>query len=245
MMNPVQTNTDPSEGMSQQRVLLIDDDVELTALMAQYLSTNGFEVDIEHHGDMAVDKIINSQPDLIVLDLMLPGDDGLNICRTVRDQFPGPIIMLTALSDEIDEVTGLEVGADDYLAKPVKPRVLLAHIRAQLRRYSRTDPSLDVPQGVVVTGELHIDPGKREVYKGETRIELTSAEFDLLWILAENKGSVVSREDLYQRIYRLEFDGLDRSVDLRISKLRKKIGLNQVDSAYIKTVRSIGYQLTT
>ena len=231
--------------MAQYKVLLIDDDVELTALMSQYLSNNDFEVEVEHHGDKAVARIASAEPDLIVLDLMLPGEDGLSICRTVRDQFSGPIIMLTALSDEIDEVTGLEVGADDYLAKPVKPRVLLAHIRAQLRRYQRSDTQVEPNQEVILAGDLVIDAGKREVRKGEELIELTSAEFDLLWILAQNKGQVVSREALYQRIYRLEFDGLDRSVDLRISKLRKKIGTGASDSAHIKTVRSIGYQLTT
>lgn len=230
--------------MSGESILIIDDDVELATLMAKFLNANGLDAHVIHHGDEAEGAIFSLQPDLVVLDLMLPGTDGLSICRSVRARYHGPIIMLTALNDEIDEVTGLEVGADDYLAKPVKPRVLLAHMRAQLRRYGRLDASGKDTQGILSGGELFIDAGRREVRKNDALIALTSAEFDLLWMLAEHQGTVVSRETLYQQIYRLEFDGLDRSIDLRVSKLRKKTGVDKSGSPFIKTVRGVGYQLS-
>lgn len=233
--------------MANERILLVDDDTELTALMSQYLQSNGFEVAIEHSGDAVEQHLAQSTPestpDLILLDLMLPGKDGLTVCKEIRDKFHAPILMLTALNDDIDEVTGLEVGADDYLTKPIKPRVLLAHIRAQLRRYGRVPNQVESALVSIRNGEVEIDPGKREVRKDGQAVELTSAEFDLLWLLASNRGKTLSREDLYQHIYRLPFDGLDRSIDLRVSRLRKKLGMSQDAQPYIITVRSIGYQL--
>lgn len=229
--------------MADEKILLVDDDIELTTLISSYLSSNGFECQTCHDGEKALNKISVEKPDILVLDLMLPGIDGLSICRQVRDQFDGPILMLTALDDDIDEVTGLEVGADDYLTKPVKPRVLLAHLRAQLRRYSRSSSNSDSSVISIRQGELTIDPGTREVKKAGNLIDLTSAEFELLWLLAESRGKTVDREYLYQKIYRLEFDGLDRTIDLRVSKLRKKLGSTSENQPFIVTVRSIGYQL--
>ncbi len=230
--------------MPSPSILLVDDDVELAELMGQFLRQNDFLVSLCHHGDEAEAALRELQPDLLVLDLMLPGTDGLSICRAVRDEFKGPIIMLTALGDEIDEVTGLELGADDYLAKPIKPRVLLAHVRAQLRRYERDTPREGAMETAIVTsGDLSINAGRREALRGGDLIPLTSAEFDLLWLLAENQGSPVTRDELYRRIYRLEFDGLDRSIDLRVSKLRRKLGDDDLGQPFIRTVRGVGYQL--
>jgi len=229
--------------VTKDKILLIDDDIELTALISQFLSANGFAVAVEHMGDKAKQRILDEQPDLIVLDLMLPGLDGLTICKEIRQSFLGAIIMLTALDDDIDEVTGLEVGADDYLCKPIKPRVLLAHIRAQLRRQTSLIQNNQQDIREVSGGELLIDARKRIVTYHEKDISLSSAEFDLLWVLSLSAGTIVSRDQLHLDIFRIEFDGYDRSIDLRISRLRKKLGDDPKDPQIIKTIRNKGYLL--
>jgi two-component system response regulator RstA len=227
----------------QDKILLVDDDVELTDLIAKFLRNNGFTVGIEHSGDEAIGRIEQEKPSLVVLDLMLPGKDGLTICKEVRDEYMGPIIMLTALDDDIDEVTGLEVGADDYLAKPIKPRVLLAHIRAQLRRQSMLAQREDSSTTLYNEGRMCIEADKRRVLIDGSEVNLTSAEYDLLWLLAQSAGAIVSRDDLHMQIFRLEYDGVDRSIDLRVSRLRKKLGDDPKDPSIIKTVRNVGYLL--
>jgi two-component system response regulator RstA len=229
--------------VTKDKILLIDDDIELTALISQFLSANGFTVVVEHFGDKAKQRILDEQPDLIVLDLMLPGLDGLSICKDIRQNFLGAIIMLTALDDDIDEVTGLEVGADDYLCKPIKPRVLLAHIRAQLRRQTSLIQNNQQDIREVSGGELLIDARKRIVTYHEKEVSLSSAEFDLLWVLSLSAGTIVSRDQLHLDIFRIEFDGYDRSIDLRISRLRKKLGDDPKDPQIIKTIRNKGYLL--
>ena len=228
---------------SSETILIIDDDAELTSLISQYLTMNGYQVSVEHNGANALTTVAHIQPDLIVLDLMLPGVDGLTICRQLKPNFINPIIMLTALDDDIDEVTGLEVGADDYLCKPIKPRVLLAHIRAQLRRQSHLKNL--TPQDIkhVSNGALTIDIRKRIVRYNEKEITLSSAEFDLLWVLAMNAGSIISRDQLHKEIFKLDYDGFDRSIDLRISRLRKKLGDDPKEPKIIKTIRNKGYLL--
>lgn len=229
--------------MAIEKILLIDDDIELTALVSQFLIMNGFEVEVQGDGAKAISHILSAKPDLIVLDLMLPGLDGLSICRQIREDFFGPIIMLTALDDDIDEVTGLEVGADDYLSKPIKPRVLLAHIRAQLRRHTHISQQLDTHIKTALSDELVIDATKRKVSYQQQEISLTCAEFDLLWILASHAGKIISRDELHQEIFRLAYDGIDRSIDLRISRLRKKLSDNSKEPNIIKTIRNKGYLL--
>lgn len=224
---------------------MIDDDEQLTELVSQYLSTNGFTVYAYHDGLQINEKIEAHNPDLIILDLMLPEIDGLTICKQIRAGFDGAIVMLTALGDDIDEVTGLEVGADDYLAKPVKPRVLLAHIRAQLRRQNKLDKQQQESLVTCFEGRLVLDAGNRTAVKDELDITLSSAEFDLLWLLAKQVGSVVKREVLHEQIFRLPYDGLDRSIDLRISRIRKKLDDDPKQPAIIKTIRNAGYQLAT
>jgi len=225
------------------KILLVDDDVELTQLISQYLSSNGYEVLCLHNGDTIETVISEFSPDIIVLDLMLPGIDGLSICKNIRASFHGAIIMLTALGDDIDEVTGLEVGADDYLAKPIKPRVLLAHIRAQLRRQSTLSQASSESIIYCFGNNIKVDESNRSVFNQQTEVILSSAEFDLLWLLAQKVGTITKREDLHQQIFRLPYDGIDRSIDLRISRIRKKLNDDPKEPQIIKTVRNVGYLL--
>ncbi|MCK7542874.1 response regulator [Marinobacter bryozoorum] len=232
------------------RILIVEDDERLADLTREYLESNGLLVSHENHGGNAVDRIRNERPDLVVLDLMLPGEDGLSICRRVRPFYDGPIIMLTARSDDLDQVVGLEMGADDYVAKPVKPRVLLARIRALLRRAA--SPTGPAEGEVPATGsedepvrlqfsDLVVDRSMREAWLNNESIDLTSAEFDLLWLLARSAGRVLSREEIFTALRGIEYDGQDRSIDVRVSRIRPKIGDDPVHPRRIKTVRSKGY----
>ncbi|MDP1539043.1 MAG: response regulator [Moraxellaceae bacterium] len=223
---------------SPPRILIVEDDQRLAELTQEYLIRNGMEVSIESDGLRAIRRIIDEQPDLVVLDLMLPGADGLTICREVRNHYLHPIVMLTARTDDMDQVLGLEMGADDYVPKPVQPRVLLARIRAQLRRGDKTDNN--VPQRIVF-GELIIDNGSRSVVLRGDMVELTSAEYDLLWLLSSNAGRILSREDIFSQLRGIEYDGQDRSIDVRISRIRPKIGDDPDSPRMIKTVRGKGY----
>ncbi|MDH0732935.1 response regulator transcription factor [Pseudomonas sichuanensis] len=218
------------------RILIVEDDQRLAELTAEYLQANGFEVAVEGDGGRAARRIIDSQPDLVILDLMLPGEDGLSICRRVRGQYAGPILMLTARSDELDQVQGLDQGADDYVCKPVRPRLLLARIHALLRRSEAPER-----QQALAFGPLHIDQRLREARLGGQMVELTGAEFDLLWLLASNAGRVLSREEIFTSLRGVGYDGQDRSIDVRISKIRPKIGDDPINPRLIKTLRSKGY----
>lgn len=222
---------------SNNRILIVEDDQRLAELTAEYLQANGFEVAVEGDGGRAVRRILDSQPDLVILDLMLPGEDGLSICRRVRGQFANPILMLTARSDELDQVQGLDLGADDYVCKPVRPRLLLARINALLRRSDAPDSK----RPELTFGPLHLDSRVREARLNEQLIDLTGAEFDLLWLLASHAGSVLSREQIFTALRGVGYDGQDRSIDVRISKIRPKIGDDPIHPRLIKTLRSKGY----
>lgn len=228
------------------RILLIEDDVRLSALVREYLENQGMKVDVEHRGDAACARILSEQPDLVVLDLMLPGRDGLEVCRETRHAYRGPILMLTARDEDIDQVVGLELGADDYVTKPVQPRVLLARIRALLRRCERDVPSFSAAAELTETsdlifGKLELGRTSRAVrLKGE-EIEVTTSEFELLWFLADNAGEVLNRDAILEAMRGIEYDGLDRSVDVRISRLRKKLGDDSARPSRIKTVWGKGY----
>ena len=227
-------------------ILLVEDDQRLSDLMNEYLTKQGLLVEVEYRGDTAVQRILNLQPDLVVLDLMLPGLDGLEVCRQIRPAYEGPILMLTARDEDIDQIVGLELGADDYVIKPVQPRILLARIRTLLRR-------VQLPQ--VVTGSsvteqkskgfnfdrLKIDPSAREVTLDNQIIELSTQEYELLYLLASNAGEVLSRDQIFEAMSGIEYDGLDRSVDIRISRLRKLLEINSDKPSGIKTVRGQGY----
>lgn len=224
------------------RILIVEDDQRLADLTREYLEGNGLQVAIESDGGQAVARILRERPDLVVLDLMLPGEDGLSICRKLRGRYEGPILMLTARTDDMDQVLGLELGADDYVCKPVRPRVLLARIRALLRR---SEAVVETPvvenQRRLEFGPLVIDNAMREAWLNERSIELTSAEFDLLWLLAANAGRILSREEIFNSLRGIEYDGQDRSIDVRISRIRPKIGDDPMHPRLIKTVRSKGY----
>ncbi|MBT4138652.1 MAG: response regulator transcription factor [Candidatus Latescibacteria bacterium] len=220
-------------------LLLVEDDVELAVLTQNRLEKEGFTVLHETDGRSACDRIAQNMPDLVVLDLMLPGMDGFGVCRTVRQFYQGPILILTARDDDMDEILGLELGADDYVTKPVRPRVLIAHIRALLRRV-QTD--LTKPIGKRITlGDLIVDVSRREVILQGLKVEFTTVEFDLLWHLVSQAGEVVSRQDIYQALFHYDYDGTDRSVDVYISRIRQKLGDDSAAAHYIKTVRGVGY----
>ena len=228
------------------QVLLVEDDVRLAALIQEYLQNQSINVSIEHRGDLACDRILNESPDLVVLDLMLPGLDGLSVCRTVRPKYDGPILMLTARDEDIDQVVGLEIGADDYVTKPVQPRVLLARIRALLRRFPKREPSPGTVTAVKT--EHHYDTFKisataREAWLDGAVVDLTTNEFELLWLLASRPGEILSRDIILENLRGIDYDGADRSVDLRISRLRKKLGDNTSHPTRIKTIRGKGYLL--
>lgn len=229
--------------MEQQswHILIVEDDQRLAELTRDYLLSNGLNVAIEMDGAQAAARILQEQPDLVVLDLMLPGEDGLSICRKVRGLYEGPILMLTARTDDMDQVLGLEMGADDYVCKPVRPRVLLARIRALLRRMEGNEVQPAGERRRLQFGQLVIDNAMREAWLGEQAIELTSAEFDLLWLLTSNAGRILSREEIFNALRGIEYDGQDRSIDVRISRIRPKIGDDPMHPRLIKTVRSKGY----
>jgi two-component system response regulator RstA len=231
------------------RILIVEDDERLADLTKEYLESNGLVVSVEANGSHAVERITTERPDLVVLDLMLPGEDGLSICRKVRPSYNGPILMLTARTDDLDQVLGLEMGADDYMSKPVRPRVLLARIRALLRRIKDNDNGADGSADGNGAGgpsrltfkNLVVDSSMREAWLDEESIDLTSAEFDLLWLLSSNAGNVLSREEIFTALRGIEYDGQDRSIDVRVSRIRPKIGDDPVHPRRIKTVRSKGY----
>lgn len=220
-------------------ILIVEDDQRLAELTREYLESNGLRVSIEGDGARAADRIFAERPDLVVLDLMLPGEDGLSICRKVRDRYDGPILMLTARADDLDQVLGLETGADDYVCKPVRPRLLLARIRALLRR--REGAEAPPPSKRIQYGPLVVDHALREAWLRGEGIELTGAEFDLLWLLTSNPGRIMSREQIFAELRGIEYDGQDRSIDVRISRIRPKIGDDPDHPRMIKTVRGKGY----
>lgn len=228
------------------RILLVEDDIRLSELIGDYLMQYGYAIITEARGDTGVSRIINENPDLVILDLMLPGKDGLDVCRCVRSAYTGPILMLTAREDDMDEVAGLEVGADDYVKKPVEPRVLLARIRALLRRSNKSpadiEPAADSSQtDELVFGSLVINRASQSVTLSGEYVELTTTEFALLWFLASNSGQVLDRETIFKTIRGIPYNGLDRSVDIIISRLRKKLGDNAAKPWRIKTVWGQGY----
>ena len=223
------------------RILIVEDDEQLAHLVGEYLTAMGFDTQIEPRGDTAPDRILADPPDLVILDIMLPGLDGLKVCQRIRPHFKGPILMLTALDEEVDEVVGLETGADDYMAKPVRPRLLVAHINALLRRTPAATPETLTRQCRV--GNLVLNTGTRNVSKDGQPLELTTAEFDLLALLMQNAGTIISRDHIYEELRGIEYDGIDRSIDLRVARLRKKMGDDGKSPAVIKSVRGVGYLL--
>jgi two-component system OmpR family response regulator/two-component system response regulator RstA len=219
-------------------IVLVEDDLRLSELVSRYLETNGFRVTVTHRGDQVIDRVMRSPPDLVILDLGLPGQDGFSVCRQLRPNYENPILILTARDNDGDHVLGLELGADDYVIKPVEPRVLMARIHALLRRSkSRTRTE----SRVMRFGRLQINVAARSATIDGQAIALSSNEFDLLSFLAARAGEVQSRETIFQQLYRREYDGMDRMLDVRISHLRKKLGEDAESSERIKTIWGQGY----
>jgi two-component system OmpR family response regulator len=219
-------------------IILVEDDLRLSELVSRYLENNGFRVAVIHRGDAVVEQVQREAPDLVILDLGLPGKDGFSICRQLRPNYGKPILILTARDNDIDHVLGLELGADDYVIKPIEPRVLMARINALLRR-SKTQPTHG--NKTLRFGRLVINNLARSVSLNDQPIALSSHEFDLLAHLAAHAGEIQSREALFQQLYRREYDGVDRMLDVRISHQRKKLGDEADSSERIKTVWGQGY----
>jgi DNA-binding response OmpR family regulator len=226
---------------STARVLLVEDDERLAELIAEYLGKNGLEMHWIRRGDTAIEKTHEIEPDLLLLDVMLPGLDGFDICRELRARGATlPIMFLTARDEDFDRVVGLELGADEFIPKPVQPRVLLAHVRAMLRRAGMRERATTTGDSLAF-GALEIDTASREVRLSGKPVDLTSSEFDLLWLLARHAGKVLSRNDILNKLRSLDYDGSDRSVDCRIYRLRRKLGDLADSTERIKTIRNVGY----
>lgn len=228
------------------KLLVVEDDIKLSKLIQEYLMAQGFDVDSEIRGDSAAKRIVAENPGLVILDLMLPGLDGLSVLREVRAKYKGQILILTAREDDMDQVAGLEAGADDYVKKPVMPRVLLARVRALLRRTNMVFQEAPKPvengeNGVLSFGKLELIKSSRRVKFKNEEIDFSTGEFDLLWYFAENAGKIISREELYLELKGYDYDGLDRSMDVAVSRVRKKMGDNPRSPFRIKTVWAKGY----
>ncbi|MBK8065342.1 MAG: winged helix-turn-helix domain-containing protein [Betaproteobacteria bacterium] len=221
-------------------ILVVEDDESLALLLGRVLGRNGFAVSFEARGDAAVARILAESPDAVVLDGSLPGKDGLDVCREVRARYAGPILMLTGRSEDMDQVLALELGADDYVAKPAQPRVLLARLRALLRRGGPGAGPQSSP-ALLRYGRFEISLIDRRVRLADEEIDFTTAEFDLLWLLASRAGTILSRDDIFAALRGIQHDGVDRSIDMRISRLRKRLGDDPVRPQRIKTVRGKGY----
>jgi len=223
-----------------ERILVIDDDVELCHLVAEYLQAEGFGVESVHDGESGLKKATTSEYLLAVLDVMLPGLNGFEVLRRIRATSRLPVLLLTARGEDVDRIVGLEIGADDYLPKPFNPRELVARIRAILRRSrSERNGALPAPD-IVRVGDVELDPATRTVRLEGKPVDLTSVEFNLLEVLLREAGRVVPRERLVNAVLSRKFSPFDRSIDMHVSKVRKKLGDTDSDE-HIKTVRGVGY----
>ncbi|MFK7994263.1 MAG: response regulator [Granulosicoccus sp.] len=224
--------------MEQTNILVVEDDRSLAQWIADYLTSHDYCVTLATRGDDAITLVREDRPDAVILDLNLPAVSGLDVCRQVRAFYDKPIIMLTARDAETDEVLGLETGADDYLTKPVRPAILLARLKALIRRQAGS-----AYESAITIGVLRVDFASRSVYLAENRVELTSHEFNVLWLLVQHAGEPLDRQTLISEIRGIEYDGFDRSVDICISRLRKKLDDVAETPRRIKTLRGVGYVL--
>lgn len=221
------------------RILVVEDDESIARLISEYLGAEGFDVDVAPDGEGGVARARAWEPDVLVLDLMLPGIDGIEVCRQVRAISDAYVIMLTARTDEMDRVIGLSVGADDYLAKPFSPRELAARVRAMLRR----PRSPDTGASARVFGDLEIDVAGREVSVAGDRIELTRTEFDILDTLSSRPRAVLARRALLEAVWGEDWFGDDHVIDVHVANLRRKLGDDPAESRYVRTVRGVGYRM--
>jgi len=226
--------------MQSRRVLVVDDDVKTVELVKMYLNRDGYRVVTANDGNEALRLARETHPDLIVLDLMLPGCSGTEVCRTIRNESEVPIIMLTARTTEDDKLQGLDLGADDYVTKPFSPRELAARVRAVLRRLP--DESMQRGPAEIRNGDLVLDVHKRQVFRGGTPINLTSTEFNILAVMVREPQRIFSRADLINRTLGYDFEGFDRTIDVHILNLRRKLEPDTDKTVYIKTVYGAGYK---
>ena len=222
----------------QQSVLVVEDESAIASFVAAYLKNAGYGVRVAATGSDALRQLAAERPSLIVLDLMLPDMDGIEICRRVRQDSDLPVLMLTARDDDVDKIIGLEVGADDYLTKPFNPRELVARVKSILRR--STPDRREVASATITHGDLNIDAGRREVKVGDEDIKLAPKEFDLLWELLDHRGLVLTRDQLLERVWGYTFAGDTRTVDVHVRQLRRKLG----EASPIVTVWGVGYKVT-
>ena len=220
-----------------QTVLVVEDEASIASFVALYLKNAGYTVKAVANGTDALAQVEAEQPALIVLDLMLPDMDGIEVCRRIRQRRDVPILMLTARDEDIDKIIGLEVGADDYMTKPFNPRELVARVKSILRR--STPQRRDAETAEIRHGELHVDAGRREVHIGDEEIQLAPKEFDLLWELLDHRGVVLTRDQLLERVWGYTFAGDTRTVDVHVRQVRRKLG----DASPIVTVWGVGYKV--
>jgi DNA-binding response OmpR family regulator len=221
----------------QQTVLVVEDESSIASFVSLYLKNAGYTVKAAATGTDALAEVAAATPDLIVLDLMLPDIDGIEVCKRIRQRSDVPILMLTARDEDVDKIIGLEVGADDYLTKPFNPRELVARVKSVLRR---AVPDRRLPESEVIHhGDLSVDAGRREVRVGETEVQLAPKEFDLLWELLDHRGLVLTRDQLLERVWGYTFAGDTRTVDVHVRQLRRKLG----DASPIVTVWGVGYKV--
>lgn len=223
------------------RILLVEDDPDIVRVVQSYLERDGFMVEVAVDGASGLQRARSAPPHLILLDWMLPGLDGLEFLKILRREQLTPVIMLTARTEEVDRVLGLEFGADDYVGKPFSPRELVARVRAVLRRSA---PDEDQARALIVLGPLSIDPVKRDVAMQGQRLELTTLEFDLLYTLAAQPGRVFTRDELLDRVWGSDFIGVDRVVDVQVSHLRQKLEPDLEQPRWLLTIRGVGYKFT-
>lgn len=227
--------------MEAKKVLIIEDEKSISDIIQFNLKKEGFEVDSAFDGEEGLDKALKGSPDLILLDVMLPGMDGFEVCKKVRETSTVPILMLTAKEEEVDKVIGLELGADDYITKPFGMRELIARIKANIRRMDFADSKKSEPANVQDFGNLSIDMNRYEVRKNDESLDLTLREFELLKYLAEKENKVFSREQLLSEVWGYEYYGDIRTVDVTVRRLREKLEDDSSDPKYIMTKRGIGY----
>ncbi len=242
MSSSPQTHDRPHQGPPPTgvRVLVVEDDPSISQLVVSYLERDGFVVDVAWDGETGVDLARSAQPDVVVLDLMLPGVDGIEVCRRIRTFSDAYVVMLTARIEEMDRLIGLSVGADDYLGKPFSPRELIARIRAMLRRPRAADPSTEPIRRF---GDLQIDPVAREVQLEDKLLELTRTEFDLLEVLSAHPRRVFERRLLLEEVWGGDWFGDDHVVEVHVGNLRRKLGDDPQAPRYIRTVRGVGYRM--
>ena len=222
------------------QILIVDDDTELCGLVQEYLTAEGFTLEAVFNGEAGLQKALTNDFALVVLDVMLPGINGFEVLRRIRSVSKVPVLLLTARGEDVDRIVGLEIGADDYLPKPFNPRELVARIRAILRRAKPGKGADEAPE-VLSVGDVELDPATRTVTRAGQSVELTSVEFNLLEVLLREAGRVVTRERLVNAVLSRKFMPFDRSIDMHVSKVRRKLGDSDENGDHIKTIRGVGY----